>query len=169
MLQTLIIKYRLTPKVKDINLAIIESKEVFIYNIYNLNLITIDTYKTTKSYRYNFIIYNFDILNNIIIILGFFWLEAVDFAINFRTKSQRYFFEKAQINLFIIKKFRKEIKRSSTLYYIIIRVIIPLKEQKLFKELNNFANIYNIAFIGVLPKYYSIKYRIDLEKDAILF
>ena len=74
-------------KVKDIDLAIIKGKEVSIYNIYSLNLIATDIYKTTKSYWHDFIAYNFDILDNITIILGFSWLEAVDPAINFRTKS----------------------------------------------------------------------------------
>jgi len=68
-------------------LAIIESKEVSIYNIYSLNLIAIDIYKITKSYRHDFVAYDFNILSNITIILGFLWLEAVDPAINFRTKS----------------------------------------------------------------------------------
>jgi len=71
ILQTLVIKYKLISKIKDINLAIIKNKKVSIYNIYNLNLIIINIYKIIKSYQYNFIIYNFNILSNITIILGF--------------------------------------------------------------------------------------------------
>ena len=61
----------MTFKVKDIDLTIIENKEVSTYSIYNLNLTITDTYKTTKSYRYNFVAYDFNILRGIIIILGF--------------------------------------------------------------------------------------------------
>jgi len=50
ILQTLVIKYKLTPKVKDIDLAIIKGKEIFIYNIYSFNFIIINIYKTTKNY-----------------------------------------------------------------------------------------------------------------------
>ena len=167
VLQTLVVECGLTPKVKDIDLATVEGKEVSTYGIHSLNLTATDTYKTTKSHRHDFVACDFDIPGGITIILGFPWLEAVDPAINFRTKSWRYPFEKAQINLLTAKKFRKEIKRSSTLYYVIMRAITPLKEQKLPEELSDFADICDTASAGVLPKHHPMEHHIDLEKGAI--
>jgi len=66
-----VVECGLTFKVKDIDLVIIKGKKVSIYSIYNLNLTTTDIYKTIKSYWYNFVAYDFDILRDITIILGF--------------------------------------------------------------------------------------------------
>jgi hypothetical protein len=59
------------PKRDKIALVIIEGREVVIYRTYQLDILVIDSKKTTKYNRYDFVIYNFDILD-ISLILGFF-------------------------------------------------------------------------------------------------
>ena len=162
--QSLAIRHNWESKDAQFQLATVEGKEVVTYGISNIGLVVTDSEGTTKPHRHDFVACDFDI-PDVSLILGFPWLQQIDPVIRFSTGSWRYPLEVSQIRVLSVKSFRKASK-GQVIYCLVLRrveegpVLLPL-------EHTSYADMFNNAAAGILPKHHSMKHRINLEPRAV--
>ena len=156
---------------RNIGLAILNKKEVQIYRSYNINIKVTNSKDYIETYQYLFIVYDFNRIN-INIILGYLQLVAINPTIGFRKGTQCYLCLERLIKILQPKEFIKHIQESQVFCLIakiykgqltISTIIASNYIDPVPKEYYKYVDMFNILVVGILPKYYLIEYRINLE------
>jgi hypothetical protein len=62
------------------------------------------------------------------------------------------------------KKFIKK-NRGERVYYIVLKAVLEEKKGEILAELRDYANVFNRASAGILPKHYPMEHWINLKLD----